>query len=62
MLDLSNKPAPVRAALYRQLAIKFREVAMTDDMDDLVRGEFLELATRYDDRAASIWPPAPVRG
>ena len=46
---------PERAALYRQLAIKLREIAM-DDMDDQLRGDFLELARRYDARAADIWP------
>ena len=46
---------PERAALYRQLAIKLREIAM-DDMDDQLRGDFLELARQYDVRAANIWP------
>ena len=46
---------PERAALYRQLAIKLREIAM-DDMDDELRGDFLELARQYDARAANIWP------
>ena len=55
MLDLPTKPAPERAALYRQLAIKLREVAM-DGMDDQFRTDFLELARQYDARAADIWP------
>ena len=46
---------PERAALYRQLAVKLREIAM-DDMDDELRGDFLELARQYDARAANIWP------
>jgi hypothetical protein len=46
---------PERAALYRQLAIKLREIAM-DEMDDQLRGDFLELARQYDARAANIWP------
>jgi hypothetical protein len=55
MRDLPALLAPERAALYRQLAIKLREVAM-GDMDDELRGDFLELARQYDERAASIWP------
>jgi hypothetical protein len=55
MLDLSTKSAPERVALYRQLAIKLREAAM-DGMDDQFRSDFLELAGRYDARAADIWP------
>ena len=51
---------PERAALYRQLAIKLREIAM-DDMDDELRGDFLELARRYDARAADIWPLSRCR-
>jgi len=46
---------PERAVVYRQLATKLREVAM-DDMDDQLRGDFLELARQYDARAANIWP------
>ena len=46
---------PERAALYRQLAVKLREIAM-DDKDDQLRGDFLELARQYDARAADIWP------
>jgi hypothetical protein len=53
MLDAPGLP-PERAALYRQLAIKLREIAM-DDMDDQLRGDFLELARQYDARAANIW-------
>jgi hypothetical protein len=56
MLDLPALVAPQRAALYRQLAIKLREVAM-GDMDDELRGDFVELARQYDARATNIWPP-----
>jgi hypothetical protein len=56
MLDPSAKPAPERAALYRQLAVKLREVAM-GDIDDQLRGDFLELARQYDARAANLWTP-----
>ena len=51
---------PERAALYRQLAIKLREIAM-DDKDDQLRGDFLELARQYDARAADIWPLSRYR-
>ena len=51
---------PERAALYRQLAIKLREIAM-DDMDDELRGDFLELARQYDARAGDIWPLSRYR-
>jgi hypothetical protein len=50
MLDLSTKSAPERAALYRQLAIKLREVAMDGGIDDQFRSDFLELARQYDAR------------
>ena len=46
---------PERAALYRQLAIKLREIAM-HNMDDQLRGDFPELAPKSDARAADIWP------
>lgn len=55
MLDLPTKLAPECAALYRQLAVKLREVAM-DDMDDQLRRDFLELARQYEAQAADIWP------
>ena len=54
MLDLPALLAPERAALYRQLAAKLREIAIDDDP---LRGDFLELAGQYDARAARIWPP-----
>jgi hypothetical protein len=60
MLDLPALLAPERAALYRQLAIKLREVAM-GDMDDHLRGDFLELASQYDAQAVNIWPPETAR-
>jgi hypothetical protein len=53
MLDLPGKSAPERAAIYRQLATKLREVAVDDEQ---LRRDFLELARQYDARAANIWP------
>ena len=41
-----------RAAVYRQLAIKLREIAL-DDMDDQSRGDFLELANMTPARLTS---------
>jgi hypothetical protein len=50
MLDPSAKPAPECTALYRQLAVKLRKIAM-GDMDDHLRGDFIELARQYDAQA-----------
>jgi hypothetical protein len=55
MLDLSAKPAPVRAALYRQLAAKLRDVAAANDTDAQLRSEYMQLARQYDAMAANIW-------
>ena len=56
MLVSPARPASERAALYRQLAVKLREVAM-GDMDDQLRGNFLDLVRQYDARAANVWTP-----
>ena len=60
MLNPSVKPAPEHSALYQQLAVKLREVAM-GDMDDLLRGDFLELARQYEARAADTRAPETER-
>jgi hypothetical protein len=54
MFNLPAKPAPERAALYRQLATNLREIATS--VDEHLRCEYLELALQYDARAADIWP------
>jgi hypothetical protein len=54
VLDLPAKLAPELAVLYRQLAVKLREFAMMDNMDDRLGNDFLDLARQYDARATDV--------